>query len=506
MSISSSSDRQYGVVFTPKTLADFIVKRFGIYERWLEGASVCDPTAGDGAFINALVHEALRNRVSLTRELLSRLFYVERNDLFARAFVNRFRTGYKIEFPEGNIFVCDVVTETPDLRVDILLGNPPWVNFADLDDQYKQKLKPFFFSSGLVLMPQALLLGSSRMDVAALVIAQSINALLSDHGHAVFLVPLSVFLNEGAHAGFRHYRLPRGKSYAVREIYDFADHALFEGANTRFGIALFERDEKPSYPIPYHVLEGSDWKRNYAKPFPNAFSALSVHASPDGLASLGSHGRIVLREDQKPRQGINTCGANKIFVFEERPEFLPHDLVYPLLTKDCFQGGDLVSEPTRFIFVPHDHSIGKPLDHRTLADHFPSAWSYLQEHRQDLSQRKGSLIGSWIKRGFWWACLGVGPYSFSPFKVVWEALGRSEFQPIIAGDADGSQWQGNQALHAYVPCRDREEAEAVRCQLQQPFVEQYLLSCRMGGTRNWAQPGRLKNLVKFVSMQPSLFD
>jgi hypothetical protein len=107
----------------------------------------------------------------------------------------------------------------------------------------------------------------------------------------------------------------------------------------------------------------------------------------------------------------------------------------------------------------------------------------------ELLARKGTMLKAYISRGQWWALLGVGPYSFSPWKVAWEALGKSAFKPVVVS----GEWQGNQALHAYCPCETQNDALRLAEALREPLVEKYLLASAMGGTMNWAQPGDRKS-------------
>ncbi len=94
----------------------------------------------------------------------------------------------------------------------------------------------------------------------------------------------------------------------------------------------------------------------------------------------------------------------------------------------------------------------------------------------------------------WWALLGVGPYNFAPYKIVWEAYGRKKFSPQIFE----GQWQANQALQAFIPCDSEKEAKNILQKLENPVVEKILLSHRMEGTMNWAQPGKIKKLINFT--------
>ena len=103
------------------------------------------------------------------------------------------------------------------------------------------------------------------------------------------------------------------------------------------------------------------------------------------------------------------------------------------------------------------------------------------------------MINVWISKGVWWALLGVGKYSFMPHKIAWEAYGKKNYRPkVFSGN-----WQGNQALHAYIPTEDLGSAVDLCRKLRDPVVEFYLSSQHMEGTRNWAQPGRISSLLNF---------
>ena len=118
---------------------------------------------------------------------------------------------------------------------------------------------------------------------------------------------------------------------------------------------------------------------------------------------------------------------------------------------------------------------------------------YLQKHREKLENRKGVLINALIKRGLWWALLGVGKYCFSNYKIVWEAYGKKTFKAIIF---DGN-WQVNQSLQAFIPCNDKLTAENLVHQLNSPDINEYLLASKMEGTMNWAQPGKMASIFSY---------
>lgn len=423
MQSSRSPDKPIGAVFTPLKWAKWVVQTFGVVEKWLSGASVCDPTAGEGAFAFALIDLAESMGAIVDDTLLNRLYLIEREACFVEAFKERFRRRYAREFPAGNIFCADVILNCPSIRADVLIGNPPWVNFPDLDHDYKEAIKPFFLEYGLIQDTQGLLLGSSRVDLSALIVAKALESLLTEGGEAIFFIPLSLFLNDGAHAGFRRMRF-KMSSFSVSDIYDFGNESVFDAISTRFGVARICCDTQPRFPVPYRMRQNELWVGKYAAPLHGDTSPLSILDSKESWLALKQFEPISIQKHQIPRQGVNTCGANDVFVFDQYPAFLPDEFVFPLASKECFENPTL--QPKRFILVPHDVKSGKPLSETSLKQ-YPDLWEYLNRHRDVLISRRGTMINTWIKRNQWWACLGVGPYSFTPYKLIWEALGKKKF-------------------------------------------------------------------------------
>ena len=182
------------------------------------------------------------------------------------------------------------------------------------------------------------------------------------------------------------------------------------------------------------------------------------------------HSLIEVRENQKPRQGVNTCGANGAFIFDEPPVDVPGKFIFPLITKECFR--EKMLTPRKHILLPYDDQTGRPLDKSAVLAH-PFLLAFLESHKRLLTSRKGTLLNTWIKRGIWWACLGVGDYCFAPFKVVWEAYGKSHFNPRIFSSHDGKPWQANQAMHAFIPCCSLVEAEDLLDRLINSNIEKY---------------------------------
>ena len=485
-----------GTVFTPLQWAKFAIEKFDIFKIWLDGATVFDPTMGNGQLLYALVEYGKEQGYSLSELPINRLFGNELNSVYYNDALQIFRKDFKVDM-SANFTNADIL-ELPEKPYDILFGNPPWQNFVDLPDDYKQMVKHAFIDYDLTDNRQTLLLGGSRIDLAALVVQKTISDFLKSHGSGFFFLPLSLLLNDGAHRQFRNFKT-HGISFSLECVYDFADLPVFDKVITRYGLVKFCRDKKTNFPINFYRNENGKWQKLIAKPLINSDDPLSVF--PVKKSRFFEKFRpIEVSKESLPRQGINTGGANDIFFFKSCKQqgdgtvllngktVLPEKFVYPLLTKENFKTTKRV--PVKWVLLPYNEN-GKPLTEKEISAH-PLLKDYLFSVKSKLQQRKGQLIQTQIKKGIWWALFGVGKYNFSPYKIVWEAYGRDTFKPILVQ----GRWQVNQSLQAYMPVATKDEALKILNQLQHPVIETYLLSLKMEKTMNWAQPGKIKKLLR----------
>jgi len=483
-----------GEVFTPLAWGRFAVSQAGLVDQWLSGRTILDPTLGNGQLLAALVESALADGHSPEALPFGNLYGIELDPGHHDKAVRHFQDAYGVDmganFRRGDFF------ELEPHRCHVVLGNPPWINFSDLPTREKQLYKERFLRYGLAPDTQKLLLGGARIDVAALVVQKALLEHLTEGGEAWFFLPLSLFLNDGAHQSFRAYSTG-GVSFAPQKIFDFQKERVFPGISTRYGLVCFHRDQQAEFPIPFFQWEGGTWRPREARPVFRSDDPLSV-----GEAGETSHWseqkKIPLERRSLPRQGVNTGGANSVFFFEDFEVVdeglcraggvpLPRSYVHPLITGSQFR--DPWAPAHKWVLLPCDDS-GKPLSPAALG-RVPLLRNYLETHRQALLARKGALLQAWRNRGIWWALLGVGPYNFAPYKVVWEAFGKERFRPILLEGA----WQANQSLQAFIPCWTEVEALRILDQLRDPFVESYLRSLKMAGTMNWAQPGKIRRLL-----------
>ncbi len=503
----SDKTLRIGDVFTPLSWADFAIEKFDIFQKWLNGATIFDPTMGEGNLLEALIAHGLSKGYKIQDLPVNRLFGNELNTTYYLNALQKFSEKYGLDMALN--FSNEDILHLASQSYDIIFGNPPWQNFVDLPENYKEQIKSYFFKYDLVGNSQNLLLGGSRIDIAALIIQITIKEFLHPKGEAIFFMPLSLLLNDGANKNFRTYSIG-DVSYSLETVYDFNDEDVFAGVATRYGLSYFIRDKQSSFPISYFRMENSRWIHLMAKPVFHETDPLSIIASQNDLNEIRP---IVIKKESSPRQGVNTCGANDVYFFDrlvpvsdelvsvsnktQSNIILPKKFIFPLITAKEFKSDKL--SPSKWVLLPYNNN-GKPLEwHQILV--FPELHSYLTANQEILQARKGVMLNAMLNRGHWWAMLGVGEYNFFPYKIVWEAYGKTTFYPKVF---DG-HWQANQSLQAFIPVKTKSEAERITAELSDKRIENYLHSLKMEGTMNWAQPGKIKKLLSYEEESLTLF-
>src|SRR5688500_13819191 len=118
-------------VFTPLPLARWAAAEHGIVDAWLARATVLDPTAGDGALIEALIEVALARGLAAGMIPLARLRGWDRDAALVAAGRQRIEERYGIRLPVEALRAADsVAIEASDASV--VFATPPWIAFPDL--------------------------------------------------------------------------------------------------------------------------------------------------------------------------------------------------------------------------------------------------------------------------------------------------------------------------------------------------------------------------------------
>ena len=351
-------------------------------------------------------------------------------------------------------------------QVDYVAGNPPWVNWESLPDDYRQATAPLWQKYDLFRHKgYKAKLGGGKDDISILFTYVAHDSYLSGEGLLGFVITQSVFKTKGGGEGFRTLEYKNGSNKCFlppRSVHDLSDFQPFEGATNRTAVFVAGKSNKPfKYPVPYIV-----WEKHEKGAISQDYSLVEVKArttrrefaaepvastqptSPwltaskealpgikkvigasDYQANAGSctwlNGvywiRIVetLKDGNLLIENLHDVGKIKV---EHIQTVIEPDLVYPLL-----RGRDVLrwkAEPSAYIVLANGTEKLAGIPEAEMKRERPKTFAYLNEFEDRLRKRSGFKL--YFKPGDpFYSIYNVGPYTLSPWKVLWPEVGHT---------------------------------------------------------------------------------
>ena len=396
-------------------------------------------------------------------------------------------------------------------RFDFVVGNPPWVNWESLPEEYRKatatiwKLYDLFEHTGLRAR-----LGSAKDDISVLMTYVAIDKYLKDKGRLCIVITQTLFKTIGGGEGFRRFRLGKqGVPFKVLQVDDMTELQPFDSATNRTAVFFCQKNDETRYPVEYHVwgkkekgtigidltwnevVEKTQVSYLKAQPIDGGEQGSWISARPKALKAL----KIVVGESAyKARAGSCTwlngvywgsvvrAKAKDLVTFSNLNEIgktdvdgkeaeIEAELVYPLLRGR--EVGRWISHRTYFIIVPQDlkqPSKGIPL--KEMLYKFPKCLDYFEHFKTALANRSGyKKYLTPIGEPFY-ALYNVGPYTFSPYKVVWKEQS-SGFQCAVVSSINGKVIVPDHKL-MLVPFENETESHYV-CALLNSTISRFIV-------------------------------
>jgi len=363
-----------------------------------------------------------------------------------------------------------------------IVGNPPWVNWESLPDDYRLQTKPLWEHYGL--FPHSgmdTILGKGKKDIAMLMTYVAVDRYLLRGGRLGFVLSQSLFKTSGAGQGFRTFLLPDTTPFGPALVEDMVELNPFEGATNRTAVGIFTKGKAVQYPVlysywrkrgrgrgstigfdtPYEEVtkEKITFKQWYAEPV-NAGDSTSAWIT-GGRKSLRALRVIIGQSHYVAHEGANTGGANGVYWVEiigTRPggavvvsnltegarktvsktqAALEGELVYPLL-----RGRDVVrwaAAPSAHILMTQDTRTRRGILPEVMKRDYPKIFSYLTRFERILTSRP-AYRRYFRESDAFWSMFNVSDFTFSKWKVVWReqssgftasVIGPKEKRPVI---------------------------------------------------------------------------
>jgi N-6 DNA Methylase len=480
-----------GAYFTPQWLAQYVLQSITSQSE-LPEQRLLDPTCGSGTFILealAILRSAVGSKSitpdTATRHALKNIVGYEINPLtalFAKAnYLRALAPLFGVSHPAPEtlrvpIYVRDAVLpehsqpvvaerldETARSSYDVVVGNPPWVNWEHLPPDYRTMIQPLWPALGLFDL-KGRDLAFSKEDISVLVTYTAADSFLRDGGKLTFLLPQSVVKSPLNSRGFRRFRIgSNGPPLRVLGVEDLSELNVFSGSAGRVSLFSLEKGQETTYPVPYRRWKPITSRKSL--PEDGELPAIlrlvardeqvadlvdgSVANSPwmtARPAALDVLHKLSGSMPYKGRTGLFTGGANGVFHIEvvealdqdhvlvrnhthraKRPvpqveAAIENTFVFPLLRGREVSPWKVNGEICTIL--PHTAETGMhPVIPEEMAVTAPQTLDYLSRFRDILAERRG--FGTWerqfLESGFY-ACQRIGAYTFLPYKVIWRYI------------------------------------------------------------------------------------
>lgn len=365
-------------------------------------------------------------------------------------------------------------------RFDYVAGNPPWVNWESLPDEYRKEVAPLWAAHDL--FPHKgfdAILGGSKDDISILMTYTAIDKYLKEKGKLGFLITQSVFKTAGGGQGFRGFQLGDGIPLSVVHIDDMSELKPFPGAANRTAIVVLEKGRATEYPVPYTYWRGEKRGRGRRRTIPEDVTleeATKMTERSNFVAepvddkditsswitgrprALSAVRKVLGLSDYEARAGVCTW-MNAVYwvqIIGQRPDGLivvsnllkgakrkvedvqtaiEPDLLYPLL-----RGRDVErweAKPSAYIIVTHEPGMGlNAVPEDEMKVRYPKTYAYFKRFEEVLRSRSG------YRRYFseddpFYSMFDVGDYTFAPYKVVWPWISKSLACAVVSSNNKG---------------------------------------------------------------------
>lgn len=347
-------------------------------------------------------------------------------------------------------------------KFDLIVGNPPWVRWSNLPEDYREKIKPT--CEEYTIFSETPFHGGNELDISGMITYTVSDKWLKEDGLLCFVITQTHFQTPSSQ-GFRSFNINEEYSLQPLMIDDLKSLKPFADAANKTSVAYFKkiksRDNSSFYPVEYNlwinkkgfkknikedlsldeVLKGIDINQKEANPVDSSTSPWAIMSKERFAKTKNIRG---VSENVKGRKGV-TADLNGIYMLEiievdekrnlvkieTRPEagkkdigpkrsfWIEPDLLHPLL-KGASDFSSCYFKPKRELYylIPN-HGITKKYLNAAIdqMDKCPKTYKYLEKFEELLLNR--STYKQRLKKWPFYSVYNVGDYTFSKYKVIW---------------------------------------------------------------------------------------
>ena len=500
------------------TLPKSAVADSGLFSRTMTAIEQDIKALDEKAVFNKIV--ALVNKADINNDIISNI-----QDLSSR-FV-------ELEKNEWNGIWARIVTNfltTANLgKFDLIVGNPPWIDWKSLPEGYRERVKSLcierhlFSGDGIT--------GGINLNICALIANVAVDNWLKKDGVLSFLMPQNLLFQQ-TYEGFRNFYISDGTRFYFQKIVDWtgAGHP-FKPVQHKF-LTYFISSNKTDYKKGINL---EIYKKNTKKPIEeiNHYSKFE-NVKEFFIKKEGYLGQcndentaFTYANNKSDIQDFNSISGSSYYLGREGIEFYPQELLlfkadleikaltgkvylnnyqnqkskykigqqtilvekeylHPLIKGVDIERYHLNTDDNYVVPFPYDKEVSTrvPLNLKILKEKSPLLATYFVNYKkmfENQTEYNAKIIGK--KEQEFYALARVGAYSFARNYVCFRD--NTKWQAVVVSDVD-TEWGGVRhplfQNHAVSICEDAkggfitiDEAHFICAILNAPITQKFVL-------------------------------
>lgn len=382
-------------IFTPVENVEELLD-WAEYKKDIYGKKVIENSCGDGQILRRIVEryieDSLRQNKNIT-EIKSGL----ENDIYGieldpkhykkcKENLNTIANKYNINKVKWHLYCEDSLKQNFEFKFDYVIGNPPYINYRDLDEKTRKYTKENFK-----------VCEKGKFDYCYAFIEKGIVS-LKEHGRMAYLIPGSIFKNVFSQE-LRQYMLPH-----ILEIHDYDNRKLFNKKNsnqnrnilTSSAVIIIEKNSNSKsikYVNEYNKIEKNIYKKNL-----NGKWIFSNNKNNSKNKRFGDF--------FKASNSVATL-LNSVFVINDYTEDTNYIKKGEMsiekgILKKAVSPRSLNNKISKMIIFPYKYdqqNIIMRYEENKLKNLYPNAYKYLMLNKKDLDNRKSDTSAKWYEYG-----------------------------------------------------------------------------------------------------------
>jgi SAM-dependent methyltransferase len=355
-------------------------------------------------------------------------------------------------------------------KFDYVVGNPPWIRWVYLSQEYKHATLKLWKDYGLFsLKGYEARLGGGEKDFSMLFVYTASNNFLKNGGILGFLITQEIFKSKGAGEGFRRFQFGnKNITYLkVLKAHDFTTLQPFEGATNKTAAIFLKKGEKTKYPVSYtlwvkkkgagkissnanfHQASSFLQKKKFmAQPIDYVTSSWqTVSEDQESLkkifgknqyqARLGAriepYGvfwieiKEVFNDETALINNLHNRGKRKVKPVNERIET---SLIYPAVIGADIERWKAI--PSIHIIMTQNPSKREPHPESLMKLNWPRTYNYLVKFKDILLSRGSKTVRNLAERTSFYSMFAIGDYTVARYKVIWKRMANDIHAAVIS--------------------------------------------------------------------------